>query len=83
MSKVAELRKRVVNPKTKKEMTQLELAQAVGVTESTISNWEKGRNALVWFERVAKLCKTLNCAPDDLIDYVSVEEDQPNVEEAE
>jgi transcriptional regulator with XRE-family HTH domain len=63
MSRVAELRKKV-------DLTQLELAQAVGVTESTISNWEKGRNALVWFERVARLCKTLECSPEELIDYV-------------
>ncbi|MBW4422222.1 MAG: helix-turn-helix domain-containing protein [Myxacorys californica WJT36-NPBG1] len=63
VSKVAELRR-------KADLTQLELAQAVGVTESTISNWEKGRNALVWFERVARLCKTLECSPEQLIDYV-------------
>lgn len=63
VSKVAELRKAA-------QLTQLELAQAVGVTESTIANWEKGRNALVWFERVAKLCKTLDCSPEDLIGYV-------------
>ena len=67
MSKVAELRKQA-------SLTQLQLAQAVGVTESTISNWESGRNALVWFERIAKLCATLNCAPSDLIAYVEAED---------
>ena len=66
MPRVAELRKR-------ESLTQLELAQAVGVTESTISNWEKGRNSLVWFERVAKLCKKLNCTPEDLIGYAVTE----------
>ncbi|MGA7936071.1 MAG: helix-turn-helix transcriptional regulator [Kovacikia sp.] len=66
MSKVADLRKQA-------ELTQLQLAQAVGVTESTISNWEKGRNGIEWFERIAKLCRTLNCTPDDLIEYVQAE----------
>lgn len=59
-------------------LTQLELAQLVGVTESTISNWEKGRNGLEWFERVAKLCKALNCSPDELIDYIEAVEDGSN-----
>ena len=68
VSKVADLRKQA-------GLTQRELALQVDVTESTISNWEKGRNCLEWFERVAKLCKILNCTPDQLIDYVSLPED--------
>lgn len=67
VSKVAELRRRA-------GLTQRQLADEVGVTESTISNWEQGRNSLVWLERVAKLCKALNCTPDQLIDYINAEE---------
>jgi len=63
----------IADLRDKAGLTQLELAQAVGVTESTISNWEKGRNSLVWFERVAKLCKKLNCTPEDLIGYAVTE----------
>lgn len=48
-------------------LTQRELANSVGVTESTIANWEQGRNAKLWFERVAKLCQDLHCTPDELI----------------
>ncbi len=62
VSKVAELRREL-------GLTQRQLADAVGVTESTISNWEKNRNGIEWFERVAKLCHALNCSPEDLIDY--------------
>lgn len=76
VSKVAELRK-------KAELTQLELAQAVGVTESTIANWEKGRNALPWFERIARLCEALECSPGDLIGYIeAVSVDAPSLEDA-
>lgn len=64
VSKIAELRRRA-------ELTQRQLADAVGVTESTIANYERGRNALKWFERVARLCKALNCTPDELIGYIS------------
>ena len=66
VSKVAELRKRV-------GLTQRQLADEVGVTESTISNWEQGRNSLVWLERVAKLCYALKCTPDQLIDYLDTD----------
>ncbi len=64
VSNVAELRKRA-------GLTQRELALQIDVTESTIANWEQGRNALDWFQRVAKLCKLLNCSPEDLIRYTS------------
>ena len=76
VSKVAELRKLV-------GLTQRQLADQVGVTESTISNWEQGRNSLVWLERVAKLCRALNCTPDQLIDYIEADSEsvsQPELE---
>ena len=57
---IAELRK-------KQGLTQLEVAQQVGVRESTIANWENDRNGLEWFERIASLCKCLKCSPTDLI----------------
>ncbi len=63
VSKVAELRREL-------GLTQRQLADAVGVTESTISNWEKNRNGIEWFERIARLCKTLKCEPSQLIDYI-------------
>jgi transcriptional regulator with XRE-family HTH domain len=68
VSKIAELRRAV-------GMTQRQLADAVGVTESTVSNWEQGRNALKQLEQFAKLCKVLKCSPDDLVGYVDLEED--------
>lgn len=51
------------------DLTQLELSQIVGVTETTIANWEKGRSGLAWIERVAKMCQALDCSPSDLIIY--------------
>lgn len=69
VSNVAKLRKRA-------GLTQRQLAISVDVTESTIANWEQGRNALKWFERVAKLCQSLNCTPDELISYMSVPEEE-------
>lgn len=50
-------------------LTQRELALMVGVTETTIANWERGRSGLEWIDRLIKLCKALDCSLDDLIDY--------------
>lgn len=66
MSKVAELRR-------KAGLTQRELADLVGVTESTIRNLENNRNGVDQIERVVKLCNALDCDARDLIGYQPVE----------
>jgi transcriptional regulator with XRE-family HTH domain len=67
VSKVAELRE-------KAGLTQRQLADLVGVTESTIRNLERNRNGVDQIERVVKLCRALKCNPEELITYQSVEE---------
>lgn len=51
-------------------LTQRQLADAVGVTETTIANWEKGRSGTEWFVRIAKLCEALKIAPSELTEVV-------------
>lgn len=67
VSRVAELRKRL-------DLTQRELASLVGVTETTVRNWENNRSGVEWFERIAKLCNALECTPNDLFDYEKIGE---------
>lgn len=67
MSRIALLRESV-------GLTQRELADKVGVTDTTIRNYEKGRSVLEWIERIIKLCEALNCQPEDLIEYVELRE---------
>jgi transcriptional regulator with XRE-family HTH domain len=63
-------------------LTQRELAQLVGVTETTIANWERGRSGLDWIERFIKLCDALHCNLHDLVDYASDSQAQePSFEE--
>jgi len=50
----------------KRGLTQRQLADVVGVTETTIANWEKGRSGLAWFVRIDRLCRALAVEPSDL-----------------
>jgi transcriptional regulator with XRE-family HTH domain len=59
-TRIAELRK-------SQGLTQLDLANRIQVTETTIANWEKGRSGVEWILKVAALCKILDCQPEDLI----------------
>ncbi len=67
VSKVAQLRERA-------GLTQRQLADLVGVTESTIRNLERNRNGIEQMERIVKLCRALKCNAEELIDYRSVDE---------
>lgn len=61
---------RIAQFREEKGLTQLELAQLLGVTENTVANWEKGRSSLDWIIRVINLCKIFQCTPEQLIEYV-------------
>lgn len=68
MSKVAELRKR-------KNLTQRQLADLVGVDPSTVRNWERERGGLESFVKFAKLCSALECGPEDLFEVQELNSD--------
>ncbi|MDJ0897437.1 MAG: helix-turn-helix transcriptional regulator [Xenococcus sp. MO_188.B8] len=61
-SKISELREKV-------GLTQLQLSKKLGITETTVQNWESGRAGLEQLERFVNLCKVLNCRAEDLIEY--------------
>jgi transcriptional regulator with XRE-family HTH domain len=73
---------RIASLRERAGLTQLELSRLVGVTESTIQNWESGRTGTDHIERIAKFCKALNCQVEDLIEYIneisSEQSAQPN-----
>ncbi|MBD2439661.1 helix-turn-helix domain-containing protein [Nostoc sp. FACHB-110] len=60
-------------------LTQLELSRLVGVTESTIQNWESGRTGTDHIERIIRFCKALDCQVEDLIEYVNEPSEAPIV----
>lgn len=66
VSNVANLRKQA-------GLTQRQLADLAGVTETTVRNWENNRSSVEVFERIAKLCNALGCSVNDLVRHESVE----------
>ncbi|WP_228039111.1 helix-turn-helix domain-containing protein [Nostoc sp. LEGE 12450] len=66
--------KGIASLRQKVGLTQRQLADLVGVTETTIRNWENNRSGVEWFERVAKLCDSLQCTPNDLFGYQKIAE---------
>lgn len=45
-------------------LTQKEVAQAVGVSEATVSRWESGEIANMRRDKIAAIAKVLNCSPN-------------------
>lgn len=55
-------------------LTQKDLAEKVGVTETTIANWESGRRGLEWMVRFKNLCEALKCEIEELIEEDKTDE---------
>ena len=53
----------------KQGLTQRQIAMELGVTETTVANWERGRSGLDWIDRLNRLSKLLECDLDELIEY--------------
>lgn len=58
---------RVKARRKKKKLTQRELAERLGVSESYISRLEAGQRSLSGLELGLRLCKELGCKPEDLV----------------
>ena len=63
MNKVA---KNIKNARTKKNMTQLELADIVGVSYQAVSNWERG-NSMPDIGKISDIAKALDIDVTELL----------------
>ncbi len=70
--KVKEPQSNIKKLREGQNLTQAQLAVFIGVSENTIQNWEKNIG-LANLEKVIRLCTTLNCKVEDLINYVDAE----------
>ena len=59
-----------------KQIRQEDLADTIGVTRQTISRLCTGKTTTISFDNLRKICKALNCTPNDLFGYNNNESDQ-------
>lgn len=53
-----------------KQMTVTELAESVGITMANISILKNGKAKAIRFSTLEAICKTLDCQPGDLLEFV-------------
>ncbi len=57
----------------KRKMSVSELAERVGITLTNISLLKNGKVKGIRFETLEKICKTLECQPGDILEWVDKE----------
>jgi putative transcriptional regulator len=59
----------------RRKVKSRELAKAVGMTESNLSLLKSGKVKGVRFATLAAICRYLECAPGDILDYDPSDDD--------
>ena len=63
------LRQRIVSLRKQHDLSQRDIAQALGITDQTVSNWEQGRSEpRLTIRQVVLLCRILDSSLTDLDD---------------
>ena len=58
---------RIVSLRKQRNLSQRAIAQALGITDQTVSNWEQGRSEpRLTIRQVVLLCHILDCSLTDL-----------------
>ncbi|HAZ45337.1 MAG TPA: XRE family transcriptional regulator [Cyanobacteria bacterium UBA11369] len=58
-------------------LTQKQVADAVGVTDQTVSNWEVGRfEPRLTISQMQALCRVLQCSLDELPSFTDAEKSE-------
>ncbi|HAX76988.1 MAG TPA: XRE family transcriptional regulator [Cyanobacteria bacterium UBA11372] len=58
-------------------LTQKQVADAVGVTDQTVSNWEAGRfEPRLTISQIQALCRVLQCSLDELPSFTDAEKSE-------
>lgn len=67
----------ILNYRTERKLTQKQLGEIIGVSDRTISKWEKGDTEPDLYH-VKKICKTLDIPPSNLVIYKKTMNDRLN-----
>ena len=54
----------------KRKISSLELAKALDITPANLSILKTGKAKAIRFSTLESLCKTLDCQPADILEYV-------------
>jgi putative transcriptional regulator len=54
----------------KRKMSVTELSEGVGITMANISILKNGKAKAIRFTTLEAICKTLDCQPGDILEYV-------------
>ena len=57
----------------KRKMSLTELSEKVGVTMSNLSILKTGKAKAIRFSTLEAICKTLDCQPSDILEYIPEE----------
>ncbi len=58
----------------KRKMKSKDLADAIGITTANLSILKTGKAKAMRFTTLAAICKTLECQPGDILEYISDED---------
>ena len=58
----------------KRKMSVTELSEGVGITMANISILKNGKAKAIRFTTLEAICKTLDCQPGDILEYVEDED---------
>jgi len=55
----------------KRKMKSKDLAEIVGITTANLSILKSGKAKAIRFSTLEAICKTLNCQPSDILEYIN------------
>ena len=62
-----------------RKMKLNELAEKIGISNVNLSNLKTGKVRAIRFSTLDAICKTLNCQPGDIIEYVYSNNDDEDI----
>lgn len=71
----------LLKARLKRNMTQQQFADFIGVTQATVSSWERGATAPTQEAQLSKLCKALKITPKQLFPYKECDSGQISISE--
>ena len=56
-----------------------ELAEKIGISNVNLSNLKTGKVRAIRFSTLDAICRSLNCQPGDILEYVCTNEDDEDI----